>query len=93
MEVVTTISSAPADHPTTSTSDPSGTTPDDPGPALPIYRDDERAGRWKVGGKSVLGAAVGTVVGTVVLSWFGLVLGAAVGLGIGMLLDNRPAAR
>jgi hypothetical protein len=93
MDGVTTISSAPAHRPTTSVPRPSETTTDDTASALPIYRDDERSGSWKAGAKSVLGVAVGAIVGTVVLSWFGLVLGTAVGLGVGMLLDNRPAQR
>ena len=91
MDVVTTISPAPTNRP--ATSDAPTTTPDNTTSALPIYRTDERSGTWKAGTKSVLGATIGAVVGTVVLSWFGLVLGTAVGLGIGMLLDNRPSAR
>ena len=87
MDLVTTISPAPTDRPA------STSTPDNSVSALPIYRDDERTQPWRVGTRSVLGAVVGAMVGTVVLSWFGLVLGTAVGLGIGMLLDNRPAAR
>ncbi|MBM7819144.1 putative membrane protein YfcA [Cellulosimicrobium cellulans] len=89
---MTTISPAPTNHPAASSSDAT-TTPDNSTSALPIYRTDDRSGSWKAGTKSVLGATIGAVVGTVVLSWFGLVLGTAVGLGIGMLLDNRPAAR
>ncbi|MFF2834002.1 hypothetical protein ACFVSK_19715 [Cellulosimicrobium cellulans] len=88
---MTTISPAPTNRP--ATSDVPTTTPDNTTSALPIYRTDERSDSWKAGTKSVLGAAIGAVVGVVVLSWFGLVLGTAVGLGIGMLLDNRPAAR
>ena len=91
MDAVTTISPAPTHRP--ATPDAPTTTPDNPTSALPIYRTDERSDSWKAGTRSVLGAAIGAVVGTVVLSWFGLVLGSAVGLGIGMLLDNRPAAR
>ena len=93
MNVVTTISPAPTNRPSSSISGASSTTPDNSASALPIYRTDERSAAWKAGTKSVLGAAVGAVVGVVVLSWFGLVLGTAVGLGIGMLLDNRPAER
>jgi len=93
MDAVTTISPAPLNRPANSPSDAPTATPDNTTSALPIYRTDERSGSWKAGTKSVLGAANGAVVGTVVLSWFGLVLGTAVGLGIGMLLDNRPAAR
>jgi len=93
MDVVTTISPAPTNRPSSSTYDAAATTPDNSGSALPIYRTDERSESWKAGTRSVLGATIGAVVGTVVLSWFGLVLGTAVGLGIGMLLDNRPAAR
>ena len=89
MDTVTTISPAPTNPPVT----PASPTLDNDTSALPIYRQDERSQSWKAGTKSVLGAAIGAVVGTVVLSWFGLVLGTAVGLGIGMLLDNRPAAR
>lgn len=89
MGVVTTISPAPTNRPSSSTS----ATPDNSTSALPIYRDDEHAGRWKAGTKSVLGVAIGAIVGTVVLSWFGLVVGAAVGLGFGMLLDNRSTER
>ena len=89
MDVVTTISPAPTNRPTTTSPE----TPDNSSSALPIYRQDERSQSWKAGTKSVLGVAIGAIVGTVVLSWFGLVLGAAVGLGVGMLLDNRPAAR
>jgi len=83
---VTTTSPAP-----TTSSAP--TTPATGTPALPIYREDERPEPWKVARKSLVGLAVGAVVGTVVLSWFGLVLGAGVGLGIGMLLDNGRAGR
>ncbi|WP_454041139.1 hypothetical protein [Cellulosimicrobium sp. Marseille-Q8652] len=61
--------------------------------ALPIYREDTTSGPWTVGTRSVVGLAIGAVVGTVVLSWFGLVLGTAVGVGIGMLLDNGRTAR
>ncbi|WP_086148848.1 MULTISPECIES: hypothetical protein [Cellulosimicrobium] len=89
---MTTISPAPTNRPSSSISGASST-PDNSASALPIYRTDERSAAWKAGTKSVLGAAVGAVVGVVVLSWFGLVLGTAVGLGIGMLLDNRPAER
>jgi hypothetical protein len=84
---VTTTFPAPADR----TAPTTPTTPGDGVPALPIYRQDERAQGWRAGRRSVVGVVVGAVVGTVVLSWFGLVLGAAVGLGVGMLLDNRPA--
>ncbi|MFF2268990.1 DUF456 domain-containing protein [Cellulosimicrobium cellulans] len=90
---MTTISPAPTNRPATSPSDARTATPDNSTSALPIYRTDDRSDSWKAGTKSVLGATIGAVVGTVVLSWFGLVLGTAVGLGIGMLLDNRPAAR
>ena len=93
MDAVTTISPAPINRPATSSSDASTATPDNSTSALPIFRTDDRSGSWKAGTKSVLGATIGAVVGTVVLSWFGLVLGTAVGLGIGMLLDNRPATR
>ncbi|MCB7136594.1 glycine zipper domain-containing protein [Cellulosimicrobium marinum] len=86
---MTTISPAPVNRPAASTP----TTRDNSASALPIYRDDERSGPWTVGTRSVLGVAIGAIVGTVVLSWFGLVVGAAVGLGVGMLLDNRPAER
>ncbi|WP_251153175.1 hypothetical protein [Cellulosimicrobium sp. Marseille-Q4280] len=82
---MTTTSSAPAL--------PTVETPDNSTSALPIYRDDQRTEPWKTGTKSVLGVAIGAIVGTVVLSWFGLVLGAAVGLGVGMLLDNGRAPR
>lgn len=91
MDAVTTISPAPTNRP--ATSDSPTATPDNSTSALPIYRTDDRSDSWKAGTRSVLGAAIGAVVGTVVLSWFGLVLGTAVGLGIGMLLDNRPATR
>ncbi|MBD5786949.1 hypothetical protein IF650_12250 [Cellulosimicrobium terreum] len=72
---------------------PTAETPDNSISSLPIYREDTHAAPWTVGTRTVLGLVVGAVVGTVALSWFGLVLGTAVGLGIGLLLDNGRTAR
>ena len=86
---MTTISAQPAPKPATATS----STPDNTVSALPIYREDTASAPWTVGTKTVVGLAIGAVVGTVALSWFGLILGTAVGIGIGMLLDNSRSAR
>ncbi|WP_265520816.1 hypothetical protein [Oerskovia flava] len=56
----------------------------------PIYRPDD-SGPWKMGRRTLVGTLIGAVVGVAVLAWFGLVLGAACGFGIGLLLDNRSA--
>ncbi|MBD8078194.1 hypothetical protein [Cellulosimicrobium arenosum] len=82
---MTTISAQPA--PTSATT--SSEAPDNTVSARPIYREDTASAQWTVGTKTVIGITVGAVLGTVALSWFGLVLGTAVGLGIGLLLDNR----